>query len=318
MPKGKGALQFALLVGGIILPLLQGCGTDDQITGPDGSSTVTLQFQGLEPLTGGMNYQAWLIAGTQEDPWGVPLALFNINENGEMVDPVADTVLVGPFPAGIDAGDVFGIAVSLEAAETLQAYSSFSFIVGGDVVGGTASMTTAHWIAFNTSLTEATGHLILRSPTDEDPENETSGVWFLDPTVTPARAGLDLLQAPPGWNYESWVVLGDQSLSMGKFVLPNAADSTGTFSGTLTPPEFPGEDFLKGAPTGLTFPVDLSGATVLVTMEPWAEWDLEPNAPFFLRLFETQIPADATPEVLFEMTSRVNDLPTGTATIQSP
>lgn len=298
------------------MPLLQGCGSEGQITSLEGNSTVTLQLQGLEPLTGGMNYEAWLIAGTQESPWGFPLVLFNISENGEMVDPVADTVLTGPFQAGIDASAVFGIAVSLEQTETLQAYSSFSFIVGGQIVGGSATMSTAHWIAFNTSLTEATGGFVLRTPTDEDPENETSGVWFLDPTATPVRAGLGLPEAPSGWNYESWVVLGDQSLSMGKFFLPDAADSTGTYSGTIQGPGFPGEDFLTGAPAGLTFPTDLSGASVLVTMEPWAQWDLEPDSPFFLKIFELQIPADGAPETLYEMTSRVGELPTGTATIQ--
>lgn len=316
MPTGRSALRFALMVGGLLAPLLQGCGTEGQITSSEGSSTVTLHLEGLEPLAGGMNYQAWLIAGTPAEPWGIPVVLFNVNETGEMVDPVADTVLTGPFQAGIDAQALFGVAVSLEATDTLQAYSSFTFIMGGQVVGGTASMSTAYWIAFNTSLTEASGRLILRSPTDDDPENETSGVWFLNPTVSPTGEGLDLPQAPQGWNYESWVVLGDQALSMGKFTLPIAPDSAGTFSGTLTPPNFPGEDFLKAAPTGLTFPVNLSGASVFVTMEPWAEWDLEPDTPFFLRLFEIQIPAGATPETLYEMTSRVDELPTGTATIQ--
>jgi hypothetical protein len=105
---------------------------------------------------------------------------------------------------------------------------------------------------------------------------------------------------------------------MGKFFLPNAADSTATYSGPLGSPPFPGEDFLQAAPAGLTFPMDLSGASVLVTMEPWAGWDLERDAPFFLKLLEFDIPEGVTPETLFEMTSRVNELPTGTATIQSP
>ena len=317
MPTGRSALRFVLLVGGALVPLLQGCSSEGEITSLEGTSTVTLQFEGLEPLTGGMSYQAWAIAGTQENPWGFPVVIFNIDENGDMVDPVTGTVLTGSFEAGIDAQAVFGIAVSLEAATTLQTHSSFSFIVGGQLVGGSASMSTAHWIAFDGSLAATTGTLVLGTPTDEDPENETSGVWFLDPTGPATQAGLDLPDAPSGWNYESWVVLGDQSLSMGKFFLPEAADSTATYSGTLPGPGFPGEDFLTGAPAGLTFPVDLSGASVLVTMEPWAEWDFEPDAPFFLTLLETQIPADAAPETLYQMTSRVNELPTGTATIQS-
>lgn len=318
MPTGRSELGLVLMVGGFLVPLLQGCGTEGEITSLEGTSTVTFQFQGLEPLSGGMNYQAWTIAGTQQNPWGVPVVIFNIDENGRMVDPVADTVLTGPFQVGIDAQAVFGIAVSLEAAETLQTHSSFSFIVGGQVVGGSASLSTAHWIAFDVSLTEATGSYILRTPTDDDPENEKSGVWFLDPTNPSVREGLYLPEAPSGWIYEGWVELGDQFLSMGKFFLSDAADSTAAYSGALPGPGFPGEDFLTGAPAGLTFPVDLSGASVMVTVEPWAEWDFDPDAPFFLTLFEAQIPADAAAEVLYDMTSRVDQLPTGTATIRSP
>jgi hypothetical protein len=318
MQKGKVRYLTSVLATGALVVILQGCGSEGKITSLEGSSTVTLSVEGLEPLSGGMNYQAWLMAGAMEQPWGYPLLLFNINENGELVDPAADTVLTGPFPAQINADGVFGIAISLENAETLQAYSSFSFILGAQFAEGSGSLSTAHWIAFNTSLTEATGQFVLRTPTDEDPENETSGVWFLDPTVTPTGTGLNLPEAPEGWTYESWVMVGDQPLSMGKFFVPDAADSTGTYSGALSPPDFPGEDFLTGAPAGLTFPLDLSGASVMVTMEPWAQWDLEPEAPFFLRLFELEIPAGAEPETPFEMTSLVSHLPTGTATIQSP
>ena len=317
MPTGADARRLPLLVVGLVLALLfQGCGSEGNITSLDGNSTVTFSAEGLEPLAGGLNYQLWLMAGTPDQPWGYPVVMFNIDENGDLVDPVADTVYTGPFQAGIEANAVFGVAVSLENAEVVQPYSSFSFILGGQFEGGTAPMSTSHWIAFNVFLDPATGKFILRTPTDDDPENETSGIWFMDPTTTPAEDGLHLPEAPEGWNYESWVVVGDQYLSMGKFFLPDMADSTATYSGTLPSPTVPGEDFLTAAPAGLTFPLDLSGATVLVTMEPWAEWDLEPESPFFLRLFDFEIPAGAEAETPYDMIPRVDQLPTGTATIQ--
>jgi hypothetical protein len=84
----------------------------------------------------------------------------------------------------------------------------------------------------------------------------------------------------------------------------------------LAGPPFPGEDFLTGAPPGLTFPTDLSGATVFVTIEPWREWDVERANPFFVRLLETQIPVDAVQGTLYAMDPVVDQLPTGVASIQ--
>ena len=111
-------------------------------------------------------------------------------------------------------------------------------------------------------------------------------------------------------------MLDSQPLSVGRFSFPNVDDSASAYSGPLPSPAFPGEDFLTAEPAGLTFPPDLSGASVFITMEPWAEWNVEPETPFFLRILEAQIPTDATPQTSYEMTNITDQLPTGTATIQ--
>jgi len=299
--------------------LLQGCSTESSFSSLEGSSTVTLALHGLQPLPGTLNYQAWLVSGTSTSFYGYPLVLFNMDEDGRMVDPVADTILAGPFQAGLDADAVMGIVVSLELSDQLLAYSSYTFILSGQMeVGGSVELSTDEWLAFEDSFSDVAGGFILASPTDEDPEDELSGIWFMDPSTDPVGPGLLLPDAPEGWGYESWVVLDGQTLSMGKFAYPDVADSANTYSGGLSAPSFPGEDFLTSAPAGLTFPTDLSGASIFVTLEPWAEWDADAEAPFFLRILEAQIPNEAAYQTLYDMLSLTDQFPTGTATVISP
>ncbi|MGD2122503.1 MAG: hypothetical protein PVJ76_12195 [Gemmatimonadota bacterium] len=314
MRRGAGkALRFALL---LLTYLPLGCGGDSNTTGPEGSSLVTLSLTGLKPLGDGLNYQAWLIAGTLSEPWGSPLALFDVDQDGRLVDPVADTVLVEPLQGRLDPADVIGVAVSLETSDTLLSYSSYTFLLGGDLVQGTATLTTEHWIAFDASLTSSSGRFVLKTPTDADQENELGGIWFIDTGLEPVGPGLELPGAPEGWVYEGWVVVEEVEISTGKFLGPTGADSANTYSGSLAAPAFPGEDFLAGAPSGLVFPPDLSGALVFVTMEPWMEWDVGPDQPFPLRILEAVIPADAAPLAPYEMLPLLDQLPSGTVTVQ--
>jgi hypothetical protein len=310
--RARIALTLVLLAP----PLLYGCGGDEGATGPEGSSVVTLSLTGLEPLGDGLNYEAWLIAGTALEPWGSPLVLFDVDEEGRMVDPVADTVLAGPFQGRLDPPDVIGVAISLETSDTLLNYSSFTFILGGDLAQGSAALNTEHWIALNQSLASSSGRFVLGTPTDEDQENELGGVWFMDTGVVPTGPGLTLPQATLGWVYEGWVSVDGVELSTGKFLWPTGADSAAAYSGTVDAPAFPGEDFLVGAPSGLTFPPNLSGAAVFVTLEPWMEWDVDRDAPFPLRILEAQVPAEALPQTPYEMASLAGQLPSGTATVQ--
>lgn len=317
MPRWTRVFPITLLLPLGLLFLFQGCDSGKGILFPTGSSSVTLSFDNLEPLSGGLNYQAWLVGGTRTEFYGVPVVLFNMNEEGQMVDPVADTVLTGPFQADLDASSTFAVAVSLEITNELLDYSSYTFILGGEVTQGAADLETSHWLAFDQSQVEATGRFILATPTDEVAENELSGIWFMDPTSDPAEAGLSLPEAPVGWIYEGWVVMDSQPVSVGRFSVPTGADSATTYSGSLPAPTFPGEDFLTAAPAGLTFPPNLSGTSVFISLEPWTEWNVEPETPFSAKVLEAQIPAEATPQTVYEMTNITDQLPTGTATVQS-
>jgi hypothetical protein len=305
---------FLLSVSYAVL-LLQGCGGGDKITDIEGSSTVSITVTGLEPITGGLNYQAWAVSQSGSNVYGFPLVIFNVNETGQMVDPVADTVLVGPYHADLDPNEVIGVAVSLEISDHLLEHSSYTFILSGEMVQGTATLSAEDFFALNRDFSNAAGRYILATPTDATPDNDFTGIWFVDPTSVPAEAGLVLPEAPNGWIYEGWVDLDGKAISTGKFLLPNEADSSSFYSDLGEVPLFPGEDFLFNPPQGFEFPLDLRGASVFITIEPWNQWDLYPEDPFFLRILEGQIPVDAAPSTPYSMNSLANQLPTGTATV---
>jgi len=311
----RAALRAGLAAGSCFF-LTLGCVENPDITSLQGDTSVTLELEGLPPLPGSLNYQAWLIMGTPPEAWGHPLALFDMNEEGEMVHPVNDSVFAGTFRTDVDLAEVSGVGISIEASDVLLTYSSYTFILGGDVAGGQADLASDHWVALGDALEEAGGGFVLATPTDTDLDNELAGIWFMDPTSGSFEAGLDLPVAPTGWNYEAWVVLGGQPLSMGKFVSVSAPDSANVFGGEVTPPNFPGEDFLVDAPAGLTFPPDLAGAEVFLTLEPQGEYDVDRDAPFFLRFLEATVPAEPAASTFYGLMATGEFLPSGTVTVE--
>jgi hypothetical protein len=299
-----------------LLPVLLGCGDDNTVTEPKGSSVVTFSFQRLEPLEGGLNYQAWAVEENAGSVTGYPLGLFNLNQAGQLVTPLSGTVITGGFEAPLDAEDVFAVGLTIERSNVEVTIPSYTFLMGGPVTGGEAQMTTDFWFGIGLDLSGVQGRYVLNTPTDEDAENELSGIWFMDPFQGPSAPGLLLPGLLDGWDYEGWVVLDGQSISTGKFFIPNASDDSSRYGGTLPGPTVPGEDFLRNAPADLTFPTDLSGTQVFITMEPWQQWDVAPDEPFFLRILEAEIPSGANPNIVYAMTSLFNRLPGGTATVQ--
>ena len=120
---------------------------------------------------------------------------------------------------------------------------------------------------------------VYATPTDTGTshDNELSGVWFAGGDL--ASPGLGSLPAlPTGWIFEGWVKHGGVLLSTGKF-LENSARDLGKQYYTGTGPDFPGEDFLTNAPTGIIFPFQFDqGDTVMISLEP--EEDFEAEQPF--------------------------------------
>ena len=55
-------------------------------------------------------------------------------------------------------------------------------------------------------------------------------------------------------------------------------------------PAFPGEDYIQNAPNGLTFPTDLKGATIVISVEPVPD---NSTNPFTLKPLAHVVPANA-------------------------
>lgn len=300
------------------LLLLGSCADTGLEFEPAGSSTVILSVEGLAPLEGGLNYQGWVVKYVNGSYWGSALGMFNINESGQMVDPVADTILSGSFSANMYAEEVFGVQVTVELSSEVVSQPSNTYLLGGTIHEGTVSLSLDSWLGMGIDFSPMEGHYILMTPSDDDDGNELSGVWFVDASTGNDAPGLFLPEAPDGWNYEGWVVSGTDTLSTGKFFDPNVSDTTDIYGGLTGAPLYPGQDYLFNAPEGVSFPIDLTGGSVFITMEPWNEWDVAPGSPFFLRLMEAAIPSGVLSGTTYDLNSRFDLLPRGTATVILP
>ena len=101
-------------------------------------------------------------------------------------------------------------------------------------------------------------------------------------------------------------------VSTGTFTMTGAADNGAPFSGSEQGPAYPGEDFVTNAPTGLTFPTDLTGNTIVVSIEPSPDNSV---APFQLKPLVKETPAGAMPMEVINMDNTVSStFPTGTVT----
>lgn len=282
---------------------------------PRGSSMVTLSFQNLPPLDGGLNYQAWAVEFRNGAYWGSPMGIFNLDESGQIVDPATGAVLSGEFEASLNAEEVYGVQVTVEDSEVLVIQPSGTYILGGTMVNGLANLGQESWLSQATDFSSITGRYFLATPSNDLEDDELSGVWFADYNGGDPRQGLNLPQAPTGWDYEGWVIFGDDTVSTGKFYFPGIADTLNLYGGLTGNLPYPGQDFIKDPPAGLTFPTNLSGLPILVTMELADTFDVAPSSPFFFGLLEAQIPLDAEPDTNYDMTSLFDVFPRGTASV---
>ncbi|MCL6493155.1 MAG: hypothetical protein K6T54_00100 [Ignavibacterium sp.] len=156
----------------------------------------------------------------------------------------------------------------------------------------------------------------LDTPTDTaDAIKFFNGLWFVDSLSagTPA-AGLDLPLLYGGWIYEGWVEVGGQRISTGRFSNPQAADLFNGYSGSLLGYPFPGEDFINNPPAGLTFPLDLRGGKVYISLER-NSGDNSGTSPNII-LYSADIPANPEQNKSYELNYLNNTLPHGYAVIK--
>ena len=270
-----------------------------------------MQFvPGLEDLGENYAYEGWLIVDGNAKSAGV----FDVDSSGTL----------SQTSFNLEASDINGASayvLTIEPNPDTDPSPSAVHILAGDFSNNSASLTVNHDAAIGTDFASATGSYVLGTPTDGDSDgNEKSGVWWLSVDQNnDVTAGLTLPPLPSSWKYEGWAVIDGTPVSTGTFTSANGADSSNSYSGNATigepfngPILFPGEDFLKNAPTGLTFPTDLAGKTVVISVEP--NPDNAPG-PFSIKPLVGNIDIAVEVQEPYDMTNNaVASNPTGTVT----
>lgn len=250
----------------------------DSDTMDDRSNKLEVDLQGLEDLGPDYRYENWIIVNGSP----VSAGLFDVDANGQLSET----------SFSVDADDLANAStyvLTIEPSPDPDPAPSDVHILAGDFSAKSAKVGVGHAAALATDFSSANGSYILATPTDGGSmTDENSGVWFLDPSGP--SASLNLGQLPAGWIYEGWVVINGQALSTGTFSDPAAADNMAPYSGMNPGPPYPGEDFLINAPSGLSFPTDLSEGTIVISVEPVPD---NSPAPFLLKPLVGQVPANA-------------------------
>ena len=241
---------------------LAACNKDDDSDPAPATGSTTAQLSmnitGLEDLGSDYKYEGWIIV----DGSPVSTGVFTVDANGNPSET--------SFSVNKDQlSSATKFVLTIEPSPDSDPAPSDSKLLGGDFSGSDASVSIGDGAALGNDLTAATGKYILATPTTTDMSDELSGVWFLDNSSGSPAAGLDLPTLPAGWAYEGWAVVDGTPVSTGTFTSISGADNAAPFSGSdAGGPPFPGEDLIVNAPSGLSFPTDLSGKVAVISIEP--------------------------------------------------
>lgn len=317
---------FALLLFTMLFFTLSSCsdGTDgidgvDGINGVDGADgvdgmdgadvpkTATLDFNlnGLEDLGPDYLYEGWIIV----NGGAVSTGIFSVNSSGALSKSSfeIDSVMLASATKFV---------LTIEPNPDSDPTPSDQKLIAGDFIDNSAAVATNVMPGVG-DFSGATGTFFLRSPTDEpagspNNGNDENGIWFGLPGMPPA-ANFTLPILPTGWIYEGWVVGDAGPLSTGTFtsfdVMDNNAGDALSFGGTenLGPP-IPGEDFFNNPPAGETFPFDVRGRTIVISVEPVPD---NSPAPFLLKPL-LAVSGDDTAPISYLFNLNLASLPTGT------
>lgn len=245
---------------------------------------LTLNLTGLEELGSDFVYEGWLIVDGNPVSTGV----------------FSSVVFPQTFTVGIsDLNSASKFVLSIEPKVDSDPAPAATKVLAGDFSGNSASVTSTAIVG---DFSASTGKYILATPTDNDVTNEASGVWFLDNSSGSPAVGLSLPTLSDGWKYEGWVVMNGTPVSTGTFLDPAMADdnaATSPYKGTVGDgPGYPGEDYVMGTAAGITFPTDLKGTTIVISVEPNPD---NSATPYTLKPLAHTVPANAMDHTVLTM-----------------
>ncbi len=261
------------------------CSNDDDGTV---TSRLNISLDGLENLGDDFVYEGWIIV----DGSPVSTGVFTVDDSGNLSETSFSIE-----KETLDAATTF--VLSIEPAVDPDPAPADTKLLVGDFSGDSASVSSDGIVA---DFASASGTYILATPTDSDDTNESSGVWFLDNSTGSMVAGLDLPTLSAGWQYEGWVVFDGTPITTGTFLDAEMADdnaATSPFKGSVgNGPGYPGEDYVKGTAAGVTFPTDLKGRTIVISVEPSPD---NSAAPFALKPLAHVVPDNAADHTAISM-----------------
>ena len=280
----------------VLMALVTSCSSDDDnnINLPS-NSELTLNLSGLESLGTDFVYEGWIIV------------------NGEPVSTGTFSSVNFPQTFMVNSSQLNNatmFVLSIEPTLDTDPAPSDTKILAGSFSGNLAQVDSRGIVG---DFGSASGTYILATPTDIDDSNEASGVWFLDNSSGSPMVGLDLPVLQTGWKYEGWAVIDGVPVSTGTFT--NIMDfddnaETSPFKGNSgNGPSFPGEDYLQNAPLGLSFPTDLRGATIVISVEPYPD---NSEMPFTIKPLAHMVPNDAMVHTAIGMSDGPIDMLSGT------
>ncbi len=270
---------------------------DDNSTNLD---TLTLNLSGLEALGDNFVYEGWIIV------------------DGAPVTTGRFTSVIFPQNFAVDAtqlANASAFVLSIEPLNDPDPAPAPTKVLQGNFTGNSASVDTG----LIGDLINVSGTFFLRTPTDEtmpgNPNNgnDQYGVWFGAPGMPPtANFILPELTADSGWIYEGWVVGDNGPISTGRFLNFGDRDDFTGFSGSEfnQGPPVPGEDFFLNAPEGETFPLDVRGRAVVISLEPLPD---DSPAPFAIKPLAATAGNETAPTA-HSFNPNTASLPTGTVT----
>ena len=283
------------------------CSNDDDVLSEPSTANLNLNLQGLESLGPDYVYEGWILV----DGTPITTGRFTVNANGALSQSafeISSELLM----------DATKFILTIEPNPDPDPNPSAQKLIAGNFNGGSASLSAATEPAIG-NFSNAAGDFFLRTPTDEpagssNNGNDEYGVWFGLPGMPP-QASLNLPNLPEGWTYEGWVVGDSGPLSTGTFnaldFMDENAGLPSSFGGTeqLGPP-LPGEDFFNNAPNGESFPLDVRGRQVVISIEPVPD---NSPAPFVLKPLAGMAGMDTAP-ASYMFSLNLSSFPTGTVT----
>ncbi|MHA1946852.1 MAG: hypothetical protein ACW97W_12170 [Candidatus Hodarchaeales archaeon] len=288
-----------LLLGSLLLILL----TSQVVSATEQSNDLTLSFTNLAD-PGDDHYEGWIIVDGTPKSTGK----FTLNAAGNIVD-LEDNV-INKFSVEFDQTLATKFVLSLEPEGDTDSAPSAVKPLAGAIVDDSASLT--HNIGVDIST--ISGGYILASPTNAS-ITDLAGIWFLDPTSGTPVEGLMIPDlSNTDWVYEGWVVFNGTPVTTGKFDNASMADDFDEYSGMDAGPPFPGEDFTKNAPSGLSFPAVLNETTVVISIEP--RMDNSP-APFQFKPLVGSVPSNPVDHMFYTLEDKTSTIPTGMLVISA-